>query len=55
MTTTLAERLARARKELADRGVDALLLGPSADFRYLTGYRPPLLERLTRDLRVVPR
>lgn len=52
MTATLAERLARARKELADRGVDALLVGPSADFRYLTGYQPPLLERLT--LLVVP-
>jgi Xaa-Pro aminopeptidase len=51
-TTTFAERLARVHKELTDRGVDALLLGPSADFRYLTGYLPPLLERLT--LLVVP-
>jgi Xaa-Pro aminopeptidase len=50
MTTTAAaraERLARARKELADRGVDALLVGPSADLAYLTGYRPPALERMT--------
>jgi len=51
MTTTRswarAERLARARKEQAERGVDALLLGPSADLEYLTGYRPPALERLT--------
>jgi Xaa-Pro aminopeptidase len=50
MTTTAAaraERLARARKEQAGRGVDALLLGPSADLEYLTGYRPPALERLT--------
>ncbi|HYN17470.1 MAG TPA: Xaa-Pro peptidase family protein [Actinomycetes bacterium] len=50
MTTTAAaraERLARARKEQAERGVDALLLGPSADLAYLTGYRPPALERLT--------
>jgi Xaa-Pro aminopeptidase len=50
MTTTAAaraERLARARKEQAERGVDALLLGPSADLTYLTGYRPPALERLT--------
>jgi Xaa-Pro aminopeptidase len=50
MTTTVAaraERLARARKEQAERGVDALLLGPSADLAYLTGYRPPALERLT--------
>jgi Xaa-Pro aminopeptidase len=55
MTTTAAaraERLARARKEQAERGVDALLLGPSADLAYLTGYRPPALERLT--MLVVP-
>jgi Xaa-Pro aminopeptidase len=55
MTTTAAaraERLARARKEQAERGVDALLLGPSADLEYLTGYHPPGLERLT--LLVVP-
>ena len=50
MTTSAAaraERLARARKEQAERGVDALLLGPSPDLEYLTGYRPPALERLT--------
>ena len=50
MTTTAAaraERLARARKEQAERGVDALLLGPSADLEFFTGYRPPALERLT--------
>jgi Xaa-Pro aminopeptidase len=41
------ERLARARKQLAERGVDALLLGPSADLRYLTGYQAPPLERMT--------
>jgi Xaa-Pro aminopeptidase len=41
------DRLARARKELAERGVDALLLGPGADLRYLTGYQAPPLERLT--------
>jgi Xaa-Pro aminopeptidase len=46
-TTSRAERLARARKELAARGVDALLVGPSADLEYLTGYRAPPLERLT--------
>ncbi len=50
--TTYAERLARARDQLTGQGVDALLIGPSADFRYLTGYLPPLLERLT--LLVVP-
>jgi Xaa-Pro aminopeptidase len=46
-TSPSAERLANARKEMAERGVDAVLVGPSADFRYLTGYLPPLLERLT--------
>jgi len=53
MTTSLcAERLAHARKEMAGRGVGAVLVGPSADFRYLTGYLPPGLERLT--MLVVP-
>jgi Xaa-Pro aminopeptidase len=49
MTTTHArgERLARARKELGERGMDALLLGPCADLRYLTGYQAPPLERMT--------
>jgi len=49
MTTIGArtERLARARKELGERGMDALLLGPSADLRYLTGYQAPPLERMT--------
>ena len=51
-TSSRAERLARARKEMADRGVEAVLVGPSADFRYLTGYLPPGLERLT--MLVVP-
>ena len=51
-TTTCAERLARARKQLADQSLDALLVGPSPDFRYLTGYLPPALERLT--MLVVP-
>src|SRR6266516_2210667 len=53
MTTSLcAEGLAHARKEMAGRGVGAVLVGPSADFRYLTGYLPPGLERLT--MLVVP-
>jgi Xaa-Pro aminopeptidase len=46
-TTARAGRLARARKELEVHGLDALLLGPSADLRYLTGYQAPALERLT--------
>jgi Xaa-Pro aminopeptidase len=40
-------RLQRARDELRRAGVDALVVGPSADLRYLTGYDAPLLERLT--------
>lgn len=32
---------------MAERRVDALLVGPGADLRYLTGYAAPPLERLT--------
>lgn len=46
-STRYANRLARAREELLAYGIDALLLGPSADLYYLTGYAAPLLERLT--------
>jgi Xaa-Pro aminopeptidase len=42
-----AERLERARAAAAENGVAALLLGPGADLRYLTGYAAVLLERLT--------
>jgi Xaa-Pro aminopeptidase len=42
-----AERLDRARKAAAERGVDALLITPGADLRYLTGYLAMPLERLT--------
>jgi Xaa-Pro aminopeptidase len=47
MANPHAARLDRAREQLSERGVDALLLGPSADLVYLTGYDAPLLERLT--------
>ena len=46
------ERLARTRSVLTDRGLDALLVGPSADLFWLTGYRALPLERLT--LLIVP-
>ncbi|GGI04703.1 M24 family metallopeptidase [Egicoccus halophilus] len=49
MTT---QRLERARTAMRDAGVDALLVGPSADLRYLVGYHALPLERLT--LLVVP-
>ena len=39
--------LDRAAAALADAGIDALLVGPGADLRYLTGYHALPLERLT--------
>jgi Xaa-Pro aminopeptidase len=45
-------RLDRARSVLRERGLTALLAGPSADLFWLTGYRALPLERLT--LLVVP-
>jgi Xaa-Pro aminopeptidase len=43
----LAARLAAAQAECRRAGVDALLIPPGADLRYLTGYAAPALERLT--------
>ncbi len=45
-------RLARVQRALAALGIDALIAGPSADYRWLTGLEPPLPTRLT--LAVVP-
>ena len=42
-----ASRIARAQQSLRDAGVAALMAGPSADLRYLTGYHALPLERLT--------
>ncbi|MFG3257091.1 M24 family metallopeptidase [Streptomyces sp. NPDC048172] len=42
-----ATRLARAREVTAAAGIDALLVSPGADLRYLTGYHALPLERLT--------
>jgi Xaa-Pro aminopeptidase len=42
-----ADRLDRARKATAAAGLDALLVSPGADLRYLTGYAAIPLERLT--------
>src|SRR5687768_1603883 len=47
MTAPAESALARARTAMADAGVDALLVGPGADLRYLTGYHALPLERLT--------
>ncbi len=52
MSDPRLSRLERTRALLAREGIDALLLGPSADLRHLLGYDPPPLERLT--LAVVP-
>lgn len=59
----LGVRLHRARADLRDRGIAALLIGIGADLRYLTGYTAHALERLTllvlpavgRAVLVVPR
>jgi len=43
----LGERIAGARRGLVQAGIDALLVTPGADLRYLTGYVALPLERLT--------
>jgi Xaa-Pro aminopeptidase len=42
-----SERLELARRAAEDAGLDALLITPGADLRYLTGYQAHPLERLT--------
>jgi len=41
------ERLAAAQRATAAAGLDALLVTPGSDLRYLTGYHAHVLERLT--------
>jgi Xaa-Pro aminopeptidase len=41
------QRLVAARRATAEAGLDALLITPGADLRYLTGYHAHALERLT--------
>ncbi|MBA4608979.1 aminopeptidase P family protein [Aeromicrobium sp. Marseille-Q0843] len=43
----MTERLDRARLLAGHQGIDALLVTPGADLRYLTGYAAKPLERLT--------
>jgi Xaa-Pro aminopeptidase len=43
----LVDRLGRAVQATADAGIDALLITPGADLRYLVGYDAKPLERLT--------
>jgi Xaa-Pro aminopeptidase len=52
-TATYLDRVARARAEMARRGVDVLLLSVGRDLPYLSGYEAMPLERLT--MLVVPR
>ena len=47
MSPGYPERLARAREAASRAGLGALLVTPSADLVYLTGYSPLPLERLT--------
>lgn len=47
MVERFLDRLARAAHEVERAGLDALLVTPSADLLYLTGYDPPTLPRLT--------
>jgi Xaa-Pro aminopeptidase len=42
-----SERLAAALQGTREQGIDALLIAPGADLRYLTGYDATPLERLT--------
>ncbi len=45
--SVFAARIARARAQMAETGVDVLLLSVGADLPYLTGYEAMPLERLT--------
>ncbi|MDQ2688939.1 MAG: aminopeptidase P family protein [Chloroflexota bacterium] len=42
-----ADRLRAAADAAGERGLDALLITPSQDYRYLLGYAAPAMERLT--------
>jgi Xaa-Pro aminopeptidase len=48
----IAGRVARLRERMSAAGVDAVVVGPSADYRWLTGLHPPIPTRLT--LAIVP-
>ena len=47
MNARYADRLARAAREAASQGFAALVVAPSPDLAYLTGYDPMPLERPT--------
>jgi Xaa-Pro aminopeptidase len=43
----LAQRVQHAQQLMEEEGIDLLMIGPSSDFRYLTGHAAHLSERLT--------
>jgi Xaa-Pro aminopeptidase len=47
MIDDLRDRLGRAQRATREAGIDALLVSPGSDLRYLTGYHAKPLERLT--------
>lgn len=47
MTADLTSRISRVQTAITTTGLDALIVTPSADLRYLTGYDARALERLT--------
>jgi Xaa-Pro aminopeptidase len=47
VTGTHLDRIGRAAQEIAARGLDALVVSPSPDLAYLTGYAPKPLPRPT--------
>lgn len=46
-TEEYSQRLSKAAARSADLDLDALVIGPGPDLRYLTGYNTHVLERLT--------
>src|SRR5207237_854688 len=47
MTADLSSRIQRVQSSMTRAGVDALIVTPGSDLRYLTGYQAIALERLT--------
>jgi Xaa-Pro aminopeptidase len=53
IATPFADRLRRAQDEMARQGIDLLIVGASADLRYLIGYEGHESERMS--VLVLPR
>src|SRR5690349_10085842 len=47
MTADVTSRIQRAQSAMSAAGVNALVVAPGSDLRYLTGYSATPLERLT--------